>query len=212
MKTEITCTKITTNHGPDSDDWKKSPTRFTVSRESNAIALIESEFAGKHGIYDLPYHSTCWDAVVRASTAAEAAAMEPVLCAEFGLAPGDFTLKFSAKAGCPCGCSPGYIGMLTPAGYSRPSSDKLSRHHLWMDVLVGDGDIANIRAVMAKQAARLPAERIRGEAKVAAEKAVREAQKAKEVEEQAAWEKRRLEREEEYKQMDLRASLNSASL
>jgi hypothetical protein len=88
-------------------------------------------------------------------------------------------VKFSRKAGCPCGCSPGYVGKIIQGGHGTDKDgNTLNRADVWLteDDLTAD-ETATIVAYAAKQAVKLPAEIAAGEAKLAAEKAAKEAQR-----------------------------------
>lgn len=62
--------------------------------------IVDEEFFLKHKIFNLNFKCNTWNAVKRYVNKLTITALQPLF-------PDD-TLKFSAKAGCQCGCSPGY--------------------------------------------------------------------------------------------------------
>jgi len=60
------------------------------------------DFADTHNIFNLNFKSKVWGRVCKAATKANIAAL-------LQLFPAATSIIFSAKAGCKCGCSPGYI-------------------------------------------------------------------------------------------------------
>lgn len=63
---------------------------------------IAEKFAAAHGIWDLPFKSKTWSKICREATRMNINAFKHLF-------PDATSIKFSAKAGCSCGCSPGYI-------------------------------------------------------------------------------------------------------
>lgn len=63
---------------------------------------IADEWAGKHGVWNLPFKSKTWSKICREATKLNIAAFKHLF-------PDAVSIKFSIKAGCKCGCSPGYI-------------------------------------------------------------------------------------------------------
>lgn len=76
---------------------------FRLFADSNAVEA-SSEFFYGNAICDLDYKSRVWNNVSRISANAVCTAIRKV----FNL-PYSVDVKFSAKAGCSCGCSPGYV-------------------------------------------------------------------------------------------------------
>jgi hypothetical protein len=75
--------------------------RSIVYVESN-LNDIADKFAMANGIYELPFKSKTWNKVCRQ--------VNKTLSTELKkLFPEALNITFSAKAGCKCGCSPGYI-------------------------------------------------------------------------------------------------------
>lgn len=66
-----------------------------VQRDNHASYFCEVD----HGV---------WRKYLRSSIAAAKALMLPALAAHFGVPEAQLKLRFSAKAGCSCGCSPGF--------------------------------------------------------------------------------------------------------
>lgn len=63
---------------------------------------IADEFASAHGVWNLPFKSKTWSKICREATKINIQAFKHLF-------PDAVSIKFSAKAGCRCGCSPGYI-------------------------------------------------------------------------------------------------------
>jgi hypothetical protein len=63
---------------------------------------IADKFASAHGIWNLPFKSKTWSTICRETNKINAKALKELF-------PDALSIKFSAKAGCRCGCSPGYI-------------------------------------------------------------------------------------------------------
>jgi len=63
---------------------------------------IADKFASEHGIYHLQFKSKTWTKICREVSKATALTLEKLF-------PHAESIKFSAKAGCKCGCSPGYV-------------------------------------------------------------------------------------------------------
>jgi hypothetical protein len=83
--------------------------RNLVQYGSKSIVYVKSplddtadRFATTHGVYHLPFKSKVWSRICRQANKANLEAIRPLF-------PQAESLKFSAKAGCRCGCSPGFI-------------------------------------------------------------------------------------------------------
>ena len=63
---------------------------------------IADEFASQHGIWNLPFKCKTWSKICREATKLNIQAFKHLF-------PDATSIKFSAKAGCSCSCSPGYI-------------------------------------------------------------------------------------------------------
>ena len=94
--------------------------------ESALNTLVDKEFFNKHKIYNLEFKCNTWNAVKRHVN-------NYTIVALTSLFPND-TFKFSQKAGCKCGCSPGF--RLTHSNASTVGQD------IWVDVTYND-DILN---------------------------------------------------------------------
>jgi hypothetical protein len=149
-------------HDPES---RRGNNKFVLYVTSPLADLIDKEFFRKHRIWDLEFKCAAWAAVARTATAEIIAEASPVLAARFSIPQEALTLAFSRKAGCSCGCSPGYVGTLTRSDFVQD----LSRSNVWMDVACSAVALERVTAEMNKQAARLPAEIARHKAKVIAE-------------------------------------------
>lgn len=63
---------------------------------------IVDEFGSRNKIWNLDFKSKTWSAVCREATKYNIKALKTIF-------PEAVSIKFSQKAGCSCGCSPGYI-------------------------------------------------------------------------------------------------------
>jgi hypothetical protein len=74
-------------------------------------------------VRDLPYESSAWKRVTKTVNKVIASALKNHL-------GGDYKVSYSRKAGCNCGCSPGYI-VKRHTNYDQP---QLMHSSLWIDV------------------------------------------------------------------------------
>jgi hypothetical protein len=63
---------------------------------------VADNFAAQHSIFGLQFKCKTWSKVCRLATKAATKALKELF-------PNALSIRFSAKAGCNCGCSPGYI-------------------------------------------------------------------------------------------------------
>lgn len=207
MKTKVTQSKVTQVNDPQGrEDFRKSASRFTVYTSGEARDLAVELYYDKHDVGSMQFRCQSWDRVAAVATRAEIAEALPVLAKHFGCKESDLELKFSQKAGCSCGCSPGYIGKIvteSPFGVKG-----LSRRDVWVDTLLTTTAAMAIAAEADKQALKLPAELAAGaaqEAKRAEEKAQRDREHAEHT---ARYERYR----QEDRDRNANAALDSASL
>lgn len=197
--------------GPDKDDYRKAATRFTVYTDGKARNIADREYFTKHEIYKLNFKCASWARVGGFAAAIEASKAAEAIKAAFGV---NVELKFSQKAGCSCGCSPGFVGkILSDNPFSaRHGGTSLSRASVWMNVPITKEEEASIVACAVKWAAKLPAEIEAGNARVAAEKAAIEAARLAEQAECDARRARWAAQEREWEARRADASLVSADL
>lgn len=122
---------------------RRNQDRAIIYVKSNADA-IASKFYDDNKIYSLPFKSNAWKAVMRASTALTAPAIEY----GGGFLDRGRKPKFSNTAGCSCGCSPGYI-------VRNLYGHVLSGYNVWMDIEV---DCSSLIAKIPKFQKKLDAE------------------------------------------------------
>lgn len=79
------------------------------NKSGRSIVYVESplndvadQFASEHGIYGLPFKCKTWSKVCRQVNKAHVVELKKLF-------PEALEIRFSAKAGCSCGCSPGFI-------------------------------------------------------------------------------------------------------
>ena len=83
--------------------WNRTPYkhgRSVVYVDCSITELVDKEFYTKHKIWDLNFKCKTWSAVKRLASKYATVALQPLF-------PND-AIKYSDKAGCSCGCSPGY--------------------------------------------------------------------------------------------------------
>lgn len=88
---------------------KTTPVSDRRARPGRNIVYVKSpfddiadKFAFAHGIWNLPFKSKTWSSICRETNKINARALKELF-------PEATSIKFSAKAGCTCGCSPGFI-------------------------------------------------------------------------------------------------------
>jgi hypothetical protein len=94
---KATLTKTT----PVQNSRRAKPSRSLVYVNSPFDDIVD-EFGSRHKIWNLDFKSKTWSAVCREATKYNIKALKTIF-------PEAVSIKFSAKAGCSCGCSPGYI-------------------------------------------------------------------------------------------------------
>ncbi len=180
VKTTLVETATTTvtkvSSGSSKRNQRLGHTKFVCYTDGAARDVADSEFFSKHDIGSLPFKSHCWNRVGRFAARIEADLAVEAIKARFGV---EVELTFSAKAGCSCGCSPGFIGTIVGDWTAKDSVTGfgLSRSTVFVKEVVTDADVAEIKAVCVKEAAKLPAEAVKGNALVAAEQAALAEQK-----------------------------------
>lgn len=102
------------------------PGHSIVYVDCSITDLVDKEFYSKHKLWELNFKCETWSSVKRMASKYTAEALKTLF-------PTD-TIKYSAKAGCSCGCSPGY--RITHSGSSFASHDH------WVDV-THDEDVLN---------------------------------------------------------------------
>lgn len=115
----------------------RSPYKYgssIVYVDCTITTLIDKEFFVKHKIYNLEFKCNTWNAVKKFATNYTTRALQ-------SLFPND-TIKFSAKAGCSCGCSPGYR-----VTHSNPI---LTGRDIWVDVNYDDSILNEVRVELAR--------------------------------------------------------------
>ena len=88
---------------------KTTPVSDRRARPGRNIVYVKSpfddvadQFGTKFGIWNLPFKSKTWSNICREANKLNLQALKDLF-------PEATSIKFSAKAGCTCGCSPGFI-------------------------------------------------------------------------------------------------------
>jgi hypothetical protein len=137
------------------DDKLRNSVSFRVFTDGDVPRDTTSVWFDENNIRSLKFKCKAWNAVARAGTKISCKQIVPVIAERFKLQPDQFELSFSLKAGCPCGCSPGYVGkVLVPSYYGE-----LSRANVWMNgIVLSDADRVAYDKVAEKQKVKLAAE------------------------------------------------------
>jgi hypothetical protein len=135
------------------DDEIRNNLKFRVYTERDVPADASTAWFDANGIRTLKFKCKAWDAVRRMSTKITIEELVPAIATRFKLKPEQFELRFSFKAGCSCGCSPGYVGKLL--NYDS----EFSRSNVWVEgVQLTEANKARLDVVIAKQNANLAKE------------------------------------------------------
>jgi hypothetical protein len=76
--------------------------RHSIIYLNSPLNEAADEFATDQGIYEAPFKSKTWSKVSRLANKHHIAALRKLF-------PESTGIRFSAKAGCRCGCSPGFV-------------------------------------------------------------------------------------------------------
>ena len=76
--------------------------KCVVYVDDGLSSLIDREYFSKHGVYQASFKSKAWTKVKNAVSKLIAESLRQVFV-------DDYKISFSSKAGCKCGCSPGYV-------------------------------------------------------------------------------------------------------
>lgn len=173
MNKETTQVEITEINLPRSrSDWRRAPLSFVLYTDGSARAFADQEYFTKHEIYNLKFKCRSWGRVGGFAARIEAKKAAAAIEQKFGV---KVELQYSRKAGCSCGCSPGFKGKMVE-GFSK----EISRADIFVDVPITKEEEAEIVQYAAAQAEGLPAEiatsnaQVKEERKRKAEQACRE--------------------------------------
>jgi hypothetical protein len=90
---------------------------------------VADNFACKYDIFNLEFKCKTWSKVCRLATKAAIKALKEVF-------PYASDIKFSAKAGCTCGCSPGYV--------IKENSNVIGKNY-WVTIEATDEEISSFK-------------------------------------------------------------------
>ena len=90
------------------------------------------KFATENGVWNLDFKSKVWSSVCKQATKTNLKALKELF-------PDATSIKFSRKAGCSCGCSPGYIMRLEPNVRGR---------HFWVDVTANSEEVEEFKQIV----------------------------------------------------------------
>jgi hypothetical protein len=116
---------------------KTSPISSRRNRPGRSIVYVQSpldkiadDFAIEYGVFRLPFKSRTWSSICNEISKITALALKDLFA-------GSISIKFSYKAGCRCGCSPGYI--------VKYDSSRDGLNH-WVDVDLSSEEMKQFRA------------------------------------------------------------------
>ena len=110
-----------------------------VYTECALTKLVDNEFFNKHEVYNLDFKCKTWTALCNYVNKQTIASLQVLF-------PGD-TIKFSAKAGCNCGCSPGFR-----VTHHNPNT---RGRYVWVDVECEESELETTRKALAFYNAKL---------------------------------------------------------
>lgn len=90
-----------TKTAPVQNSRRRKPGRNLVYIKSPFDDIVD-KFGSEHKVWNLPFKSKTWSKICGEATKLNAKSLKEIF-------PEAVSIKFSAKAGCTCGCSPGYI-------------------------------------------------------------------------------------------------------
>lgn len=93
---------------------------------SSPLDKVADDFASKHGIYNLQFKCKTWNKVCREVTKRTAETLKELFVEATAI-------TFSSKAGCSCGCSPGYI--------IKHESPYKAGDDVWVDIEASDHEV-----------------------------------------------------------------------
>ena len=133
--------------------------RFIVFTGNDHPRETADKFYFDHNIYDLNFKSNAWNAVIRATTKLTA----KKILAHFktlGVEDGQIvSLQFSHKAGCSCGCSPGFVGKTAKLDTMLDKDTILAGKNIWIEgVEITADERAELAKIIEVQAKKLALE------------------------------------------------------
>jgi hypothetical protein len=119
-----------------------SPGRYRASYGNRTIVYVEDPLArvldkeifDAHGIMNLNFECKSWNQICKAASKLTA-------CALADLFQSNYNITYSRKAGCSCGCSPGFI-VKRHGDYKQPF---LKFTDMWVDVEFTEQEINDFR-------------------------------------------------------------------
>ena len=123
---------------------KSSRVKGSVIYVESSITKAADEFAGKHGIYTLRFKSAVWTKICRMANKLNAQALNDLF-------PEALTIKFSHKAGCSCGCSPGFR--------LKCKDDLHQGKDFWVDLEATEDEVAAFKAQLSPLVEKLEEEK-----------------------------------------------------
>lgn len=110
---------------------KSSRIKASVVYVESPINKVADEFAVEHGIYELRFKSVVWTKICRMTNKLNAQALKQLF-------PEALTIRFSHKAGCGCGCSPGFL--------LKCKDDLHQGKNFWVNIEATEEEVAAFKA------------------------------------------------------------------
>lgn len=105
---------------------RRNKTDRSVVYIESPLDTLADKFATEHGVYGLPYKCDTWRKLCREVTKQTVSTLKELFVEAL-------SIKFSSKAGCTCGCSPGYI---VKHGAGQRGND------VWVNLEASDDEIS----------------------------------------------------------------------
>lgn len=113
---------------------EKSNNRQSIVYVESPFTKVADDFAMEHWIYSATFKSKVWTKVCKLTNNVNVAALKELF-------PETTTIRFSHKAGCNCGCSPGFV-----MKYEHPNQFGKT---YWVNVEATEDEVAAFRAKIA---------------------------------------------------------------
>jgi hypothetical protein len=117
--------------------------RFSIIYIESPLNNVADKFAMEHNIYHAPFKSKTWSKVCQLTSKQHVKALKELF-------PESSTIRFSAKAGCRCGCSPGYV-----MKYDHPNQ---FGRVFWVDIEPTETEVTELKNKLGKLAGEFAAE------------------------------------------------------
>lgn len=115
-------------------DYDRRSNKTIVYVEDTKLHKIADAWFTKNNLYSLRVRSKAWKMICRYISSK----CGFHLASHFKLEQS--RVKFNHKAGCSCGCSPGFV--------IKPAPEGLSSHNVWADIKVTESDVQGLECLI----------------------------------------------------------------